>query len=79
MSTLLEVKDLRTYFATEEGIVKAVDGISYDVQEGETLALVGESGCGKSVSALAVLRLIPVPPGRIVSGEVIFEGETSWA
>jgi oligopeptide/dipeptide ABC transporter ATP-binding protein len=75
MSTLLEVKDLRTYFATEEGIVKAVDGISYDVQEGETLALVGESGCGKSVSALAVLRLIPVPPGRIVSGEVIFEGE----
>ncbi len=75
MSTLLEVKDLRTYFNTEEGVVKAVDGVTFDVQEGETLALVGESGCGKSVSALSVLRLIPIPPGRIVSGEVIFEGE----
>ena len=75
MASLLEVKDLRTYFYTEEGIVKAVDGISYDVKEGETLALVGESGCGKSVSALALLRLIPIPPGRIVSGEVIFQGE----
>jgi oligopeptide/dipeptide ABC transporter ATP-binding protein len=71
----MQVKDLRTYFNTEEGIVKAVDGITYDVQEGETLAIVGESGCGKSVSALALLRLIPIPPGRIVSGEVIFEGE----
>ena len=75
MATLLEVKDLRTYFATEEGIVKAVDGVTYDVEEGETLALVGESGCGKSVSALALLRLVPIPPGRIVSGEVLFEGE----
>ncbi len=75
MSTLLEVKDLRTYFNTEEGVVKAVDGVTFDVQEGETLGLVGESGCGKSVSALSVLRLIPIPPGRIVSGEVIFEGE----
>jgi len=75
MTSLLEVKDLRTYFYTEEGIVKAVDGITYDVKEGETLALVGESGCGKSVSALALLRLIPIPPGRIVSGEVIFQGE----
>ena len=75
MSTLLEVKDLRTYFNTEEGVVKAVDGVTFDVQEGETLALVGESGCGKSVSALSVLRLVPIPPGRIVSGEVIFEGE----
>ena len=75
MPPLLQVKDLRTYFATEEGIVKAVDGVTYDVMEGETLALVGESGCGKSVSALALLRLIPVPPGRIVSGEVLFDGE----
>ncbi len=75
MPPLLQVKDLRTYFNTEEGVVKAVDGVTYDVQEGETLALVGESGCGKSVSALALLRLIPIPPGRIVSGEVLFEGD----
>jgi oligopeptide transport system ATP-binding protein len=75
MPPLLQVKDLRTYFYTEEGLVKAVDGVTYDVQEGETLALVGESGCGKSISALSLLKLIPIPPGRIVSGEVIFEGE----
>jgi len=75
MPPLLQVKDMKTYFYTEEGVVKAVDGVTYDVQEGETLALVGESGCGKSVSALTILRLIPVPPGRIVSGEVLFEGE----
>jgi oligopeptide transport system ATP-binding protein len=75
MPPLLQVKDLRTYFNTEEGIVKAVDGVTFDVQEGETLALVGESGCGKSVSALSVLRLLPIPPARIVSGEVIFDGE----
>jgi oligopeptide transport system ATP-binding protein len=75
MPPLLQVKDLRTYFYTEEGVVKAVDGVSYDVQEGETLALVGESGCGKSISALSLLKLIPIPPGRIVSGEVLFDGE----
>ena len=75
MPPLLQVKDLRTHFYTEEGLVKAVDGVSYDVQEGETLALVGESGCGKSISALSLLKLIPIPPGRIVSGEVIFDGE----
>jgi oligopeptide transport system ATP-binding protein len=75
MPPLLQVKDLRTHFYTEEGLVKAVDGVSYDVQEGETLALVGESGCGKSISALSLLKLIPIPPGRIVSGEVFFEGE----
>ena len=75
MPPLLQVKDLRTHFYTEEGLVKAVDGVSYDVQEGETLALVGESGCGKSISALSLLKLIPIPPGRIVSGEVLFEGE----
>ena len=74
MGTLLEVRDLRTEFNSEGGIVKAVDGVSYDLQEGETLGLVGESGCGKSVSALSLLRLIPNPPGRIVGGEVIFEG-----
>ncbi len=71
---LLEVKDLRTYFYTQEGVVKAVDGTTYSVEEGETLGLVGESGCGKSVSALSILRLIPQPPGKIVSGEILFQG-----
>jgi oligopeptide transport system ATP-binding protein len=75
MPPLLQVRDLKTYFFTDDGVVKAVDGISYDVQEGETLGLVGESGCGKSVSALSVLRLIPNPPGKIVGGEVIFDGQ----
>jgi oligopeptide transport system ATP-binding protein len=75
MPPLLQVKDLKTYFFTDDGVVKAVDGISYDLEEGETLGLVGESGCGKSVSALSVLRLIPTPPGKIVGGEVIYEGE----
>ena len=75
MGSLLQVKDLRTHFFTDEGVVRAVDGISYDVQEGETMGLVGESGCGKSVSALSILRLIPSPPGKIVGGEVLFDGE----
>jgi oligopeptide transport system ATP-binding protein len=74
MPPLLEVKGLRTYFFGFEGTVKAVDGVSFDIQEGETLGLVGESGCGKSVSALSILRLIPNPPGEIVDGEVFFEG-----
>jgi oligopeptide/dipeptide ABC transporter ATP-binding protein len=72
---LLQIKDLRTHFFTEDGVVKAVDGVSYDVMPGEILGLVGESGCGKSVSALSILRLIPNPPGKIVSGQIIFEGE----
>jgi oligopeptide transport system ATP-binding protein len=72
---LLEIKDLCTYFFTPEGVIKAVNGISYDIAAGETLALVGESGCGKTVSALSILRLIPNPPGQIVSGEIVFEGE----
>ena len=75
MASLLEVKDLKTYFYTYEGVVKAVDGVSYELEEGETLGLVGESGCGKSVSALSVMRLIPDPPGKIVDGEILFEGE----
>ena len=74
MNTLLRVKDLRTYFNTRDGVVKAVDGVTYDIQEGETIGLVGESGCGKSVSALSILRLITDPPGRIVGGSVEFEG-----
>ena len=73
MATLLAVKDLKTHFFTSEGVVKAVDGVSYDLGEGETLGLVGESGCGKSVSALSLMRLIPTPPGKIVGGEVFFE------
>ena len=75
MAKLLEVKDLATYFYTQEGVVKAVDGISYDVEEGEVLGIVGESGCGKSVSALSIMRLVASPPGRTVRGEVKFEGE----
>jgi oligopeptide transport system ATP-binding protein len=72
---LLRVDDLKTQFFTEEGVVKAVDGVSFDVKQGEILGLVGESGCGKSVSALSILRLIPDPPGKIVSGTVHFDGE----
>ena len=75
MAKLLEIKNLQTYFFTEEGVVRAVDGISWSVDEGETLGLVGESGCGKSVTALSILRLIPDPPGRIVAGEILFEGQ----
>ena len=71
---LLEVKGLKTQFFTQDGVVKAVDGVSFYVDEGETLGIVGESGCGKSVSVLSVMRLIPQPPGRIVDGEVLFEG-----
>ncbi len=74
MDNVLEIKDLATYFYTHDGVVKAVDGISYEVREGETLGIVGESGCGKSVSALSVMRLIADPPGKIEHGEVIFEG-----
>ncbi|MEJ2311100.1 MAG: ABC transporter ATP-binding protein [Gemmatimonadales bacterium] len=70
-SPLLEVRDLRTYFATERGEARAVDGISFQVQEGETVALVGESGCGKSVTALSILRLLPQPPGRLLAGSSV--------
>jgi oligopeptide transport system ATP-binding protein len=73
--TLLSIRDLRTYFYTEDGIVKAVDGVSFDLRRGETLGIVGESGSGKSVASLSIMRLIPEPPGRIVSGEIIFDGE----
>jgi len=71
---LLEVKDLRTYFDTEDGEVKAVDGISFQLKRGETLGIVGESGSGKSVTNLSIVRLIPSPPGRIVSGQILFDG-----
>jgi peptide/nickel transport system ATP-binding protein len=71
---LLEIRGLRTYFYTESGIAKAVDGVTLDIKQGEVLGLVGESGSGKSVTALSVLRLIPDPPGRIVAGTVLFNG-----
>jgi oligopeptide transport system ATP-binding protein len=72
--SLLEVKDLRTQFFTQDGIVRAVNGVSFTLNEGEALGLVGESGCGKTVTALSLMRLIPTPPGRIVSGELWFDG-----
>src|SRR5215212_3798764 len=71
---LLQVDDLKTYFFTRDGVVRAVDGVSFSVYPGETLAIVGESGCGKSVTSLWILRLIASPPGRIVDGLVLFEG-----
>jgi len=75
MKVLLEVQNLSTHFFTQDGVVKAVSDVSYNVNNGETVALVGESGCGKSVSALSILRLIQEPPGKIVSGKVMFDGK----
>jgi peptide/nickel transport system ATP-binding protein len=72
---ILQLNDLTTYFFSRDGVVRAVDGVSYHINRGETLGVVGESGCGKSVTALSILRLIPNPPGRIVAGEILFEGE----
>jgi oligopeptide/dipeptide ABC transporter ATP-binding protein len=74
MAKLLEVRNLKTTFQTSAGSVRAVDGVSWDVEEGETVALVGESGCGKSVSALSIMRLVAEPAGRIDGGEVIYKG-----
>jgi oligopeptide/dipeptide ABC transporter ATP-binding protein len=71
---LLDIKGLKTYFFTSYGTVKAVDGIDFHIKKGETLGLVGESGCGKSVTALSILRLVQYPPGRIVEGEILLEG-----
>ena len=71
---LLEVRDLKTYFYTAEGVAPAVDGVSFLVERGETLGIVGESGCGKSVTSLSILGLIPTPPGKIVGGQILFEG-----
>src|SRR5437763_12253295 len=71
---ILDISDLRTWFFTRDGVVRAVDGVSFHVLSGETLAIVGESGCGKSVTALSILRLIPSPPGRIVEGMIRFDG-----
>ncbi|QNO15693.1 ABC transporter ATP-binding protein [Alkalicella caledoniensis] len=72
---LLTVKNLKTYFYTEDGVVPAIDGVNFDVAPGETLGIVGESGCGKSVTSLSVMRLIPNPPGKIEDGEITFDGK----
>lgn len=72
---ILEVKNLKTYFYTDDGEARAVDGLSYYVKRGESVGLVGESGCGKSISSLSILRLIPNPPGKIVDGEILFDGK----
>jgi oligopeptide/dipeptide ABC transporter ATP-binding protein len=74
MADLIQVKNLRTSFFTPEGEVRAIDGVSFEIGEGKTLGLVGESGCGKSVTSLSIMRLIPTPPGKIVGGEIIYRG-----
>ncbi len=79
LKTLIKVKDLKTYFYTEDGVVPAVDGIDFKIDKGETLAIVGESGSGKSVTSLSILRLIPEPPGKIVAGDILFDGESLLA
>lgn len=73
-NTALSVENLSTYFFTEEGVAKAVDDVGFNIKKGRTFALVGESGCGKSVTALSIMRLIPAPPGKIVAGKIVFEG-----
>jgi len=72
---LVEIRNLKTHYFTEDGVVRAVDGVNLYIKRGETLGVVGESGCGKSVTSLSIMRLIPNPPGKIVDGEIIFEGE----
>ncbi|HOX92682.1 MAG TPA: ATP-binding cassette domain-containing protein, partial [Spirochaetales bacterium] len=72
---ILQVKDLKTYFKLDEGLLKAVDGVSFDLRKGEVLGIVGESGSGKSVTNLAIMKLIPSPPGRIAGGQVLFNGK----
>jgi len=72
---ILEVEDLHTYFFTRLGVVKAVDGVSFSLRQGETLGIVGESGCGKTMTALSLLRLVPRPGARIVQGKILLQGE----
>ena len=72
---MLSVQDLKVYFLSDERVARAVDGVTYEVQKGETVCLVGESGCGKTVSALTILRILPMPPGRIMGGRILFEGQ----
>lgn len=75
LQRLLEVRGLKTYFFTSSGVRPAVDGVTFHINSGETLAIVGESGCGKSVTSLSIMRLVPVPPGRYMGGEILFNGE----
>lgn len=72
---LLEVKDLQTYFYTDNGVVKSVDGVSFEVKKGKTLGIVGESGCGKSITSLSIMQLVETPPGKIVGGQIMYNGE----
>ncbi|MBM4297991.1 MAG: ABC transporter ATP-binding protein, partial [Deltaproteobacteria bacterium] len=74
MAELLQVKNLRVSFFTPEGEVRAIDGVNFEIDQGKTLGLVGESGCGKSVTSLSIMRLIPSPPGKIVGGEIFYKG-----
>ena len=76
---LLKVQGLKTVFYTQQGVIRAVDGVDFELESGETLGIVGESGCGKSVTALSILRLILWPPGKIVSGDIIFKGQNLLA
>jgi len=78
-SYLLQIKGLKTHFFTDDGVSPAVDGVDYEVRKGETLGVVGESGCGKSVTALSIMRLIPDPPGKIIAGDIVFEGQNLLA
>jgi len=75
LDALLEIKNLKTHFTTHEGLLPAVDGVTFHINRGETLGVVGESGCGKSVTSLSIMRLIPTPPGRYVCGEILFQGK----
>ena len=79
MAPVLEVDDLHMHFFTRDGVVKAVDGVSFTLEARKTLGVVGESGSGKSVTALSVMRLIPEPPGKVVSGDIRFKGESVLA
>ena len=71
---MLEIRGLKTHFATDDGMVQAVDGVDLSIDRGETLGVVGESGCGKTVTAMSVLKLIPMPPGKIVAGQILYQG-----
>src|SRR5476651_893431 len=73
-AALLEIRGLKTYFATDDGVVQAVDGVDLTVEHGETVCVVGESGCGKTVTALSILKLIAMPPGRIAGGQILWQG-----
>src|SRR5467141_232225 len=79
IQNLLSVSDLRVYFNTDDGVVKAVDGVSLEIAAGETLGLVGESGCGKSVTAYSILKLLPVPPAEYAGGQIRFQGSDMLA